>query len=82
LNELNNSNLSVYPNPTSGMVHLDGLDELTGITSIQIFDSRGRIVATIDQVTDSLNLHGVEAGTYLIMVHHEHGTERIPVIKN
>ena len=81
LNELNTSNISVYPNPTSGMVHLEGIEELTGISSIQIFDSRGRLVATLAEVTETLNLHGVEAGTYLIMLHHENGTERIPVVK-
>ncbi|MDG1333478.1 MAG: T9SS type A sorting domain-containing protein [Crocinitomicaceae bacterium] len=81
LEELNTSNISVYPNPTSGMVHLEGIDELTGVASIQIFDSRGRLVATLDEVTETLNLHGVESGTYLVMIHHENGTERIPVVK-
>ena len=81
LNELNSSVVSVYPNPTSGSVQLDGLDELNGIQTMEVFDSRGRLVMKLNQDTEIVNLDRVEAGAYLLIIRHERGMERLSIVK-
>lgn len=81
LNELQTKLIQAFPNPTSGVVQLDGIDALTGIASIELLDSRGRLVAKIETEATSLNLEAYEAGTYMIIVRHDKGTERLPIIK-
>lgn len=81
LYELNTSNVSVYPNPTSGSVQIKGIDELMGIESILLFDSRGRLVTKLNSDAEMVNMESVEAGTYILLIQHENGTERLSIVK-
>lgn len=81
IDELNASAVSIYPNPTSGSVQIKGIADLTGIETMNVFDSRGRLVLKLDTDAEIVDLDGVEAGTYILLIQHENGTERLPIIK-
>lgn len=74
---------NVYPNPSNGMVNLSSL-VLPGTNfSIQVIDSRGRIVAN-DKNTMVLDLSHLENGVYFMNLYPEIGgvyTERIVISK-
>ncbi len=72
--------LQVYPNPTSGFVHLSHPEALH---SISVVDRFGRVVTQVNQPVSSLDLKHLEAGTYMIRVSTRSGeilTKRIVLI--
>ena len=80
---LNNSeniignNLSIYPNPTSNTFTISGIDEGT----IQITDSRGRILKTFILEKDETSLSGLSQGIYFVNITNNKGSVTKQVIK-
>lgn len=61
--------LVLYPNPTTGMVYLQGLDsQHLRNTSIRVFDITGREVYSQHGYTNGMDLATLNAGTYLVNV--------------
>ena len=60
---------SVYPNPTTGIVRIDGEKAI----EIQVLNALGQLVKTV-QNTNEVNLHGLPQGIYLLRVALEDGT--------
>ena len=65
-NEANSVNL--HPNPTSGIVHIEGVEA----TEVQVFNTIGQLVKTI-QNTNEVSLEGLPQGVYLLRVTTEDG---------
>lgn len=61
--------VSVYPNPTTGLVKVDAVFE-NGAFSAEVTDVNGRVIAiknaSITAQNNTINLTGVERGTYFI----------------
>ena len=64
-----NSNITRHPNPTTGIVRIEG----EKATEIQVLNALGQLVKTI-QNTNEVNLHGLPQGIYLLRVALEDGT--------
>lgn len=64
--------MSVYPNPVTenGILHVDG--ELNSGNSIQLLDSRGRLVG-LYPATQTISLDGVAMGSYMLRILDEQG---------
>lgn len=65
ISEINNNDISIYPNPSEGVVNI----EWTGsIEQIEITDVRGRLIAKVNTngSSASIDISNVEAGVYLI----------------
>jgi len=69
-NECFGTAISIYPNPTSGLINIIGLDADTKIT---ITDAKGQVVMQVDSQSDrlqSLDLGGNKPGVYFIKIQH------------
>ena len=70
--------VSLYPNPTSGIIHLE-VENFTGIITTSVFDVSGKVIYfTTDQQID---LNPYERGTYLFTVNYANRNKTIRVIK-
>lgn len=56
------NDLSIYPNPTNGIVYID-----SNLTNIEIFDLIGRTVYSASSVTSAIDLSHLNAGTYILV---------------
>ena len=72
---------SIYPNPTSGELHITA----TAMQHVTVFNTMGQVVFSSDVNTDSyvLNMGQLEAGVYMVKVDAEQGSsvKRIAVVK-
>jgi len=72
--------VSVYPNPTMGIININATDK---ITSLQLFDLQGRILQT--SATDinkvSLDISDRQKGVYFLKVTTEKGASVQKIIK-
>ena len=57
------SDFKVYPNPTSGFIHLPSV---LSIHSVAVFDNSGRMVLNVDGRHKRLDLTGLKAGLYFL----------------
>ncbi|MFT4600890.1 MAG: hypothetical protein ACI857_001067 [Arenicella sp.] len=80
-NENQTTLISLYPNPASSQIALEGLAELKGIQSISIVDLNGKIVSqlAIDEV--KFDISSIADGIYQIVITHENGIEKLRLIK-
>jgi len=60
------SQVSLYPNPANGVVHLDGLSQ--EVVVIHVFDSHGRICEDVVMAPNKLNLSSLNQGIYFIKI--------------
>jgi hypothetical protein len=61
----NESNVSIFPNPSTGMVNISGLTERS---EVKVMDIRGSVVIRKATSTGSLDLSKLEAGVYTVSV--------------
>lgn len=67
----NNSHIRIYPNPTSGLLYIDGF--LEDHYDIELYDLSGRLIyQTKNQRLESLNFALCESGMYIIILNNEH----------
>lgn len=65
LSPLSEERLSVYPNPTSTILNIDGMH---ATDKIQLLDLQGKIVLTGNQTSKSMDISGLDKGVYLLRV--------------
>lgn len=76
-----NGSIKVYPNPAKGILNID-LEENTSIKEISLTDIHGRKIREFYNVHDNINLAGVEAGIYFLIVNTNSGRQAIKLIVN
>ncbi len=66
-------NLSVFPNPTSGLLTLTVADEDASLLSYQLFDASGRLVDSKNKLnsTNTISLDGYATGVFTLSVSRE-----------
>lgn len=62
--DLQNTNFSVYPNPTTGMIQLEGLN----VEHVDVFDQTGRRAVSFQQPGFQIDLQGLPAGVYFLRI--------------
>jgi len=67
LNEENSSNIRLYPNPTNGIIHLDGDIEWKEF-SFEIYDLGGKMVLKNDYSDAVIHVESLNTGVYIIKV--------------
>ncbi|MEA3448922.1 MAG: T9SS type A sorting domain-containing protein, partial [Bacteroidota bacterium] len=81
VNEINTENLSVYPNPSTGVVRIDNVEG----NDIEVFNMMGQRIFSDENVDDNvkLNLSNQSEGPYIIRVIGTNGvkTQKINLIK-
>ena len=73
-------NLAIYPNPTTGLVHIDIIPTLNAHLLIEVLDLAGRRVALFEN-TATLDLTGLAAGTYTLRITMPDGVAIRKVVK-
>lgn len=79
LNELSND-VAVYPNPTRDRVIIEG----SGIQSLELHGiDRAKLPVLPSEMTNGyyMDLSALSAGVYVIVLHFEHGSENVRVVK-
>lgn len=61
-----NNKVTLYPNPTANTIYFEGLSESN---RIKIIDTKGKIVLEEDNVTNSLDIHKLSKGLYILLVY-------------
>lgn len=67
-----NAEILVFPNPSSGIFHVDFNSEVS-IISMAILDAQGRIVLELETEQEIIDLGNFEAGTYFLRINTESG---------
>jgi hypothetical protein len=63
------ASLTLYPNPTTGQLMINGLTEADNIERIRIFDVNGSLCKTVQAVTSSsIDMSAFENGLYIIEI--------------
>jgi hypothetical protein len=78
--ELSENQFSIYPNPSSGFIHINAVDDEG---TISVIDQFGRIIRTEKLNTGKASLHLEKEGIYFIQVSSKHGqsTQKISVLE-
>ena len=68
INDIKNSNIKIYPNPTNNIINVEGLSKNEN-NSIQIFDVQGKLVIT-KTITEkgTIDLSELNKGVYVIKI--------------
>lgn len=78
--ELNNMAISMYPNPSNGLVTLSGLN---GNSVINVYDAQGRIVMNERTSNASFEISGLTPGFYSVVVENNgsQSIQKLTVVK-
>jgi hypothetical protein len=72
INDLGNSDFSVYPNPSKGKFTIHATVNTGSYASVQIYDLNGKMIYTGQHVFNDivlpLNISGLQKGTYIISI--------------
>ena len=76
-----NTNFSIYPNPTKNNVNIDVLN--VDNTSVEVFDIKGRklFVQKLNNSTNTVNIENLAAGVYLFKIISNQAATTIKVVK-
>jgi hypothetical protein len=68
--ELVANGISIYPNPTNGILNISISSELAGNTSIEVYDAIGKLAIkeTLSNDMNTINLSKLEDGIYVFRV--------------
>jgi hypothetical protein len=79
---LNSEGISVYPNPTNGMVSVSGGQSI--VRSVAVYNNTGAVAATytFDKANVSVNMEHLVPGVYFIKVITDAGSKVEKLIKN
>ena len=73
--------LEVYPNPTSDIITLKGINSLKDVSYIHLLDNKGALLRKIGINETQIDLSSLSTGIYFIEIKHQLGTGRVKVIK-
>ena len=80
INTISENNVSIYPNPTTGVLNIAGVDNFN---QIQVLDINGKIVNTIEDYTKTIDVSNLTKGNYIIKIVTDNSviTKRFTLIK-
>ena len=80
IKELENTAISVQPNPVTTLLQITSQDP---IMTVQVFDVQGRLIQTVleNKNTTNLNFEKQQSGVYFVKIHTEKGVRTEKIIK-
>ena len=76
---INDQKISLYPNPTSDVIHFSGLNTLESIEKIELTDYNGRLIKSIFEVSNTLDVRFLSDGIYFLNIIHNNGKEILKI---
>ena len=65
INTISENDISVYPNPTTGILNIDGV---VSFNKIEVVDVNGKTVKTITDYTKTIDVSNLTKGNYIIKI--------------
>ena len=81
LNELNTNIITIYPNPTSDILMISGLNKVSGVRGLEITSPKGDIIRRLEGTKEEINVSMLKSGIYFLNINHDKGVETIRFIK-
>lgn len=75
VNDFDLANISVYPNPTSSKINLQGLEKLD-ISSFEIYDINGRLLRKSDFKNNFIDVSGFYSGVYFLILENNNSAKK------
>lgn len=75
------SQINAYPNPSSGIIKIQGIEKLGAIYEINIKNNEGRILKKISTDYSQINISDLRFGIYFLNILYENGEGNIRIIK-
>lgn len=72
---------SLFPNPTSGILHIDTANNAE-VKSMQLVDLNGRVIKTVNGFASQLDLTSLSNGVYMLTIETATAKETKKIIKN
>ncbi|MEM7186129.1 MAG: T9SS type A sorting domain-containing protein [Bacteroidota bacterium] len=79
VDDFDDSQLAVFPNPTDGILQLDGI-ELSGV-EVELIDLNGRLLDRLSIQENRIDLHSIPAGLYFLRIEHQNTLITKKIIK-
>ena len=73
INENNLKDVEVYPNPTSDIITIKGLNSLSDVSYIHLLDNKGALVKKVSINESQIDLSSFYTGIYFIEIKHRDG---------
>ena len=81
LTDFESLQINAYPNPSSGIIKIQGIEQLGVIYGINIQNSEGRILKKISTDYWEINISDLRSGIYFLNILYENGEGNIRIIK-
>jgi hypothetical protein len=84
IDELDNNNFALYPNPSNGNIIIESL-KFDNINNVEIFDTTGKIVKQVESTFDNkvkVDISNLEKGIYFVRIKTENGVAFKPLLKH
>lgn len=79
INEAENAGLSVFPNPSTGIIEVSGLQEKD---QLNLFDMQGKNIKVNTLSNEKLNISNLDNGVYFLVVSRSNHQFYIKIVKN
>ena len=76
--DYDNEEVNVYPNPATDMLHIDG----SNIQSVSLYNLQGQCVMTESGNVNELSISNLSRGMYILKVTTDNGVRSIKISKN
>ena len=82
LDELSGTNVTLYPNPTTGNLNIT-LSDIETVNAI-VYNAQGKLILTINNLKNgsTIDLSSVETGVYMVHLSTENASMMQRVVKN
>lgn len=67
------SSFNVYPNPTNGLINFDFPEFLGQINTIEVFSGDGKLLKTIQNNANKIDLSDFQTGNYVLVLTNRYG---------
>ena len=80
VNDVNNVNVSIYPNPVSERLNINATSEITSVVMYNILGAKVQSI-TPNSTSVTMNLSGLTPGVYLTTINTNTGTKTVNIVK-
>jgi hypothetical protein len=80
VNDVNNVNVSIYPNPVSERLNINSTSEITSVVVYNILGAKVQSI-TPNSTSVTMNLSGLTPGVYLTTINTNTGTKTVNIVK-
>jgi len=80
VNDVNNVNVSIYPNPVSERLNINSTSEITSVVMYNILGAKVQSI-TPNSTSVTMNLSGLRPGIYLTTINTNTGTKTVNIVK-